>query len=51
VPCCCVDEDFEAAKEAVTDMKDSYENLREKCTAEELPELEKIVSSARQATS
>ena len=42
--CVCADEDFEAAKEAVDDMKSSYESLRDKCTEEELPELEKIVS-------
>ena len=38
------DDDFEAAREAVDDMKSSYEALRDKCTEEELPELDKIVS-------
>ena len=34
------DDDFEAAREAVDDMKSSYEALRDKCTEEELPELD-----------
>ena len=33
----------EAAKEAVEDMKSSYETLREKCSEDELPDLQKIV--------
>jgi hypothetical protein len=48
--CCCADEDFEAAKEAVEDMKTSYESLRDKCSAEELPDLEKIVRPRHHAT-